>query len=108
MLEIVVELVTQTNALYFGILAGEGGQNWDLPPNSMSRLKLRYDLYADPNGDGSGLGGPILATWTSGGSLRVNMGEPMANNVWSAFNFPKTRRLYTLWFTDLDHDGSHT
>ena len=85
--EIVVNLVSNGDELEFGVFDGEAGENWDVATVG-NMLHLKYELHADPEGDSSGLMGPVLATWTGDGSGGLNAGTPMNNNGWSDFNFP--------------------
>lgn len=85
--EIVINLVSTSDNLMFGIFDGDASQNWDGVPGGINRLQLLFELYADPTGDSSGLAGPVVATWTSDGSAGRNTGLPMTNNDWSDFVF---------------------
>lgn len=82
--EIVVNLVSKTENLEFSVFDGDGGGFWD-NVNGDARLNLLFQLYADPQGDASGLSGSVLATWTGDGSGGLNNGTPMNDNDWSDF-----------------------
>ena len=100
--QIVVNLVSKGDNLEFGIFDGDAGDNWD--SLLAARLELHYELYADPAGNSSGLAGPLIALWTSDGTLGQNIGMPMSNNDWSDFTFPNVSQaqapngdyIYTL------------
>jgi len=111
--EIVVNLVSRGDSLEFGIFDGEAGENWDFVANPENKIQLKYELYADPSGDSSGLSGPVIATWTSDGSVPArNAGMPMNNNNWSDFTFPNIPGaqapngdyVYTLQIKPIDPD----
>ncbi|MEM7009696.1 MAG: hypothetical protein AAF462_11240, partial [Thermodesulfobacteriota bacterium] len=108
--EIVINLVSNTERLHFGIFDGEASENWDLSPGPGSRFHIKYELYADPNGDASGLAGPVIASWFGDGSAGANQGTPMANNDWSDFSFANSPNalstqgdyVYSMRITPID------
>lgn len=110
--EIIVNFVSNGDKLEFGIFDGEAGENWDLAPSPASRFHVMYQLYADPNGDATGLNGAVIATWTGDGSGGLNNGSPMANNNWSDFSFTNVPQalsvsgdyVYTMRITPIDSD----
>lgn len=57
-------------SIIVSVFDGETGGNWDTATAS----PLMFELYADPQGDGSGVTGTPIVTWA---------GATMANNLWS-------------------------
>ncbi len=68
-----------SSSVEIGVFDGDGGGN----PNWDTRISnLRYILYADPNGDGTGA--IEVARWSGDGSFGKNIGSPMPDNGWFA------------------------
>lgn len=106
--EIVVNFVSTGDNLNFSVFDGEAGGFWD-NVSGTEKFELIYELYADPQGDGSGIGGPVIAIWSGNGSAGLNTGTPMADNSWSDFSLPNTpsalgsngEYIYTLRISSL-------
>ena len=111
--EIIVNLVSNGDNLEFSIFDGEAAGLWDVFGGPAIEIHLQFQLFADPTGDSSGLGGIPLAIWTSDGSFGINAGQPMPDNDWVDFSFPNTNSAlsippalgdftYTLHVTPID------
>lgn len=85
--ETLANFIAAGDNLEIAIFDGDATLLWDAFNGDPNRLLLRFELFADPMGDGSGVGA-ALATWTSDGSSGLNTGQPMPNNDWFDIVFP--------------------